>query len=1083
MDPVTAFSLAAGILQVISVSSEAIILCRRLYKDGSLGEYDKMTDITAKLVQGTDRLNAATLTAKPRSRDDQEVLDLSQKCSDLGKELLRDLDKLKLEKGRLRQAILKSVRAHRQKAAIKEKQDLLNKYQRVLDTRILGRLDARSLKETQDVRCLDQSVQQLVHELEQGNSTVAQLLSNHKEILDRIEGKLESNPRTTANQQLLDSLFFPEIDSREDHIQDAFDGTCHWILDSATDDTRKPWSNFRKWLETENGVYWISGKPGAGKSTLMKYIVREDLTSQLLANWERGTDLLVVTFFFWHTGSTLQKSLEGLLRSLLYQIADQWPGLVGYLDAHKGKRSGETEVSGTLRLQKWTEQRLLALLKRFLEQKPASITICAFVDGLDEFTGDEDILLNIIRFFSKAPHCKICVSSRPEQVFRDEFQLCPKLRVQDLNRQDMERMINQRLLPRLPTHRSTWQDSYGLRLMVESLVEKSSGVFLWLDLVIKDMIQGFRNEDTFDELQSRIDRTPDTVYGMYARSLTNSGPGYLETALKYLRVILTAEEVGTRNTLLSLALTEPEPWEVITRYELEYFTSPRFRSTCEALEVRLVSRCGSLLEIDDNEDGGGLNCDPLVYYDRSIQFMHKTAVEFLREEYKTFFLDEAISAEAAAQVARSKIGYIVLFELMQRDMTHNRYRLKGFSKALRLVGYFSRASGMEESFQAIQVNLIRHAIGWIQRLHKECTHSWKRGFSFWEFLLVFLDADPWSENEVSMDLTVTPWDPIVDDLSIAAYFGCHLYFQFLVSSEVCSVERMSTMLHAAQSGIEYAIEFEESSFAVSAAGFTIVQEILKNHVNPNAILCMKPSRFRHIQHASLWARVLVSLLEATRFGPEQNTTIYMAWESWEASCTNLIERLLNLGADPNTRITFCYRYEFEGKEARIYVEESPLAVWNRLDRTQRLARIEARLRLAGGKSYRRFQFLCLEGSLYPISSSQSHDVADIMSFRLETAAGASSWAWEFWPLPWIELDGELGKALVDLIQSIAAERPLEREAAMTSLPPGVGNEVLFETYRLSEGGDDEDDKLSQSSYVSSEAPLRDSKGSFQGPEP
>ena len=49
MDPVTAFSLAAGILQVISVSSEAIILCRKLYKDGSLGEYDKMTEITAKL--------------------------------------------------------------------------------------------------------------------------------------------------------------------------------------------------------------------------------------------------------------------------------------------------------------------------------------------------------------------------------------------------------------------------------------------------------------------------------------------------------------------------------------------------------------------------------------------------------------------------------------------------------------------------------------------------------------------------------------------------------------------------------------------------------------------------------------------------------------------------------------------------------------------------------------------------------------------------------------------------------------------------------------------------------------------------
>lgn len=139
-------------------------------------------------VQGTDRLKAATLTAKSLSRDDQEVLDLSQKCSELGKELVSELDKLRLEKGRFRQAIRKSVLAYRRKAAVKEKQDLLDKYQRMLDTRILWRLDARSLRETQDVQCLDQSVQQLVHQLEQGNNTVAQLLANHKDILDRIEG-------------------------------------------------------------------------------------------------------------------------------------------------------------------------------------------------------------------------------------------------------------------------------------------------------------------------------------------------------------------------------------------------------------------------------------------------------------------------------------------------------------------------------------------------------------------------------------------------------------------------------------------------------------------------------------------------------------------------------------------------------------------------------------------------------------------------------------------------------------------------------------------------------------------------------
>ena len=36
MDPLTAFSLAAGILQVVDFSFQALRKCRELYKDGSL---------------------------------------------------------------------------------------------------------------------------------------------------------------------------------------------------------------------------------------------------------------------------------------------------------------------------------------------------------------------------------------------------------------------------------------------------------------------------------------------------------------------------------------------------------------------------------------------------------------------------------------------------------------------------------------------------------------------------------------------------------------------------------------------------------------------------------------------------------------------------------------------------------------------------------------------------------------------------------------------------------------------------------------------------------------------------------------
>ncbi|KAL8740009.1 MAG: hypothetical protein Q9184_008543, partial [Pyrenodesmia sp. 2 TL-2023] len=264
----------------------------------------------------TRRLSATTSqVATPRTQDDIEIVKLSSKCTKIAEDLLVELRKLGLEHSGLRHAITKSVRVMRRKASLAEKQDLLEKYRRVLDTRILIRLDTRSLKDTQDIQSLEEGVRALALGLEQGHVTVAQLLANyHRQLQEHIDRKLDSHAKAEEDRlthtRLLESLFFPEIVAREEQIPEAFDGTCRWIFDSSDDQESKtrPWSNFREWLEAEQGIYWISGKPGSGKSTLMKYIVNEDRTSQFLANWEKGTDLIVVSFFFWTAGTALQKS-------------------------------------------------------------------------------------------------------------------------------------------------------------------------------------------------------------------------------------------------------------------------------------------------------------------------------------------------------------------------------------------------------------------------------------------------------------------------------------------------------------------------------------------------------------------------------------------------------------------------------------------------------------------------------------------------------------------------------------------------------------------------------------------------------
>lgn len=49
MDPVTAFGLAAGALQVIGFSFEALSKCREIYKDGSLARNRATEELTEYL--------------------------------------------------------------------------------------------------------------------------------------------------------------------------------------------------------------------------------------------------------------------------------------------------------------------------------------------------------------------------------------------------------------------------------------------------------------------------------------------------------------------------------------------------------------------------------------------------------------------------------------------------------------------------------------------------------------------------------------------------------------------------------------------------------------------------------------------------------------------------------------------------------------------------------------------------------------------------------------------------------------------------------------------------------------------------
>jgi hypothetical protein len=212
-------------------------------------------------------------------------------------------------------------------------------------------------------------------------------------------------------QMILHRLRFKEMLDRHERISKAYQKTFQWIFKSYQEisGTR---TSFVDWLRSDGGVYWITGKPGSGKSTLMKYVFDDPRTPEHLSHTDTPSERVVIAgFFFWNSGTSMQESQDGLLRTLLYDIIRHCEDLVPFLFPGRWEAyylfNEYTEGS-------WTSTELLRALKAAIKVgKTRSIKFVFFIDGLDEFEGDCTELINLLNLLIFQGNVKICVASRP----------------------------------------------------------------------------------------------------------------------------------------------------------------------------------------------------------------------------------------------------------------------------------------------------------------------------------------------------------------------------------------------------------------------------------------------------------------------------------------------------------------------------------------------------------------------------------------------------------------------------------------------------------------------------------------------
>jgi hypothetical protein len=380
------------------------------------------------------------------------------------------------------------------------------------------------------------------------SNKVVDLSANSEAILQSVLGALhsvnEKGSDSAKCQKILSSLTFEQMPTRHFNVPETYADTFAWIMDDYP---------FRTWLEGSDDAFWIEGKPCCGKSTMMKMLSESPRTHEILNTWSGANRLVISSVFFWSSGVPMQRSQLGFLQSLLYQVLRHFPEQVPVLCPRRWR-----EASWQVKLDPWTKSELLETLKVITASHDLDARYCFFIDGLDECEGEYYELVQTLAEINDSQLVKMCVSSRPWNVFRKAFGQTPEhhLVLQDLTKNDMDRYIRDQLEANVQFQALAATDP-SAQLFPQEIRKRAQGVFLWVFIVVGSLIRGLTEDDDMDVLRARFREIPDDLEEYFMRMIGAVDKVYDRFMARSLLLACTAETPLTTNFIVLLRRHRP----------------------------------------------------------------------------------------------------------------------------------------------------------------------------------------------------------------------------------------------------------------------------------------------------------------------------------------------------------------------------------------------------------------------------------------------------------------------------------------------------------------------------------------------
>jgi hypothetical protein len=275
-------------------------------------------------------------------------------------------------------------------------------------------------------------------------------------------------------------------------VLEAKEGTYEWIWED---------ERFCDWDTKSHGMFWIQGKAGSGKSTIMKRILEKLRTR----NISDGVTV-VAGFFFNARGANMEKTREGLLRTLLVHILQLNPYLFRHiLPEYRMQKDRQETVN-------WHCNVLQKLLLDILADPFIHSTVFV-IDALDEC--QDKTISQLLEPTSGIPNLKICISSRPCTKLLQHLHDSPHKLLLEAENTEAISLYVQRQMKIV----RQWNDTNDDEIddWEKRIIKMANGVFLWVEIVVLELVTGVADGKTTRQLREKLSEIPEDLNGLYKR--------------------------------------------------------------------------------------------------------------------------------------------------------------------------------------------------------------------------------------------------------------------------------------------------------------------------------------------------------------------------------------------------------------------------------------------------------------------------------------------------------------------------------------------------------------------------------------